>query len=201
VVSIVDIDPDDPARDAEFRAWVDVFLESARHELGDDHAGRTVAERRVRFRDASRRAIGVLARDEEGALVGAGWVVMPLLDNLRLAMVDLAVRPGHRRRGYGRALLCHLEGLAREHGRSLLVAQTQWHADGTDRSGGFASRVGYAAAQTNLRSSLALPVERNRLEAVLAERDGDGYALVTHVGVRPVCPISPISHNAPLWQP
>ncbi|MFC8504484.1 GNAT family N-acetyltransferase [Pedococcus sp. NPDC057267] len=177
---IVAIDPDGP--DEAFLGWCDVLLASARHGLGALHAGRSPEERRVQLRDPARRALAFATRDEHGDVVGAAWLALPLHDNLRLAVLELAVHPDHRGRGHGRRLLEHAEGLVREAGRDLVVADTQWRAGSEDVHGGFARRFGYASAQTNLRSSLALPLDRDRLTAVAADHDGDGYVLRTALG-------------------
>src|SRR5690242_20172801 len=107
---------------------------------------------------------------------------MPLHDNLRLGVLVLAVHPEHRRHGHGRALLQRAEEVQRDAGRDLLVAETVWLASADDVNGGFARRFGYEPAQTNLRSSLALPLDRDRLATVLADHDGDGYVLRTALG-------------------
>jgi GNAT superfamily N-acetyltransferase len=182
VVTIVDVDPHARARDGEFRAWCEVLHASAFEALGKLHSARTPEERRVVLRDPARRSLAFAARDERGALVGAAWLAMPLHDNLRLGMLELAVHPDHRGHGHGRALLDHAECLQAEAGRDLLVADTQWLAGGEDVHGGFARRFGYSPAQTNLRSSLRLPVDRAPLTALLADHDGDGYLLETAVG-------------------
>ena len=178
--SVIAIDPDGP--EDTFLAWCDVLLASARHGLGALHAGRSPEERRVLLRDPARRSLAFATCDGRGAVVGAAWLAMPRHDNLRLAMLDLAVHPDHRGGGHGRRLLEHAEGLVREAGRDLVVADTQWRAGADDVHGGFARRFGYAAAQTNLRSSLALPLDRGRVARVLAEHDGDGYVLRTALG-------------------
>jgi len=180
VVQLIAIDPGGP--DAVFDAWSDVLLTAAMDSLGDAHSSRTAQERRVLLRDPGRRTAAFATHDDEGRLVGAGWVAMPLHDNLRQVMVDLAVLPGHRGHGHGTALLEHAELLAADAGRDLLVAETQWAADGEDASGGFARRFGYEAAQTSLRGSLTLPADRERLVALVAAHEGDGYRLATSTG-------------------
>jgi GNAT superfamily N-acetyltransferase len=180
VTRIVEIRPDGP--EEAFRAWCDVLYASAVHDLGELHSARTPEERRVLLRDPARRTVALAAHDEAGRLVGAASLAMPLHDNLRLGVLVLAVHPDHRGRGHGRALLRRAEEVQRDAGRDLLVAETVWVAGSEDVHGGFARRFGYAPAQTNLRSSLQLPLDRDRLAAVLAERDGDGYVLRTALG-------------------
>jgi GNAT superfamily N-acetyltransferase len=179
VATIVDIDRDD--RQA-FLAWCEVLRASALDALGNLHSRRTPEERRVVLRDPSRRSVAFAACDRRGTVVGAAWLAMPLHDNLRLGMLEVAVHPDHRGHGHGRALVEHAERLQAEASRDLLVADTQWVAGAEDVHGGFARRLGYAPAQTNLRSSLSLPLHGARLTALLADHDGDGYTLRTAVG-------------------
>ncbi|GAB3449902.1 GNAT family N-acetyltransferase [Phycicoccus ginsengisoli] len=178
--SIVAIDPDGP--EETFRAWCDVLHASAVHELGELHSARTPAERRVMLHDPARRTVALASQDERGRVVAAASLALPLHDNLRLGVLVLAVHPEHRGHGHGKALLERAEGVQRDAGRDLLVAETQWAAGAEDVQGGFARRFGYAAAQTNLRSSLALPLDRGHLTDLLARHDGDGYVLRTALG-------------------
>ncbi len=170
----------DPADDDRFRQWAEVYEVSGRHAFGHGHSSWSVEELRELERSTDRRRLGFAAVVPSGAVVGAVGVLLPLHDNPALAQVVLAVHPDHRRRGIGSALLSHAEGAAAAEGRSVLVGETQWPTGAADEFGeGFAVRHGYAAAQTVLRSDLAVPADRVVLER-LAAGDGTGdYAVTT----------------------
>jgi GNAT superfamily N-acetyltransferase len=66
-----------------------------------------------------------LAEDDDGVVVGAAAVAMPLKDNPTLGEVDIAVRPEARRRGVGTALLRTLEDEAVRRGRRRFMADVE----------------------------------------------------------------------------
>ncbi len=70
-------------------------------------------------------------------MVAAGWLDMPLLDNLDRADLSVHVVPDERRRGHGSAMLARrLEQEARERGRTLLEGEAAWpYAAGSDGAG------------------------------------------------------------------
>lgn len=172
------VSAEDPGQDDLFRAWAATFDEAGRHSLGDAHAGWRVEELRELARSTERRRVSWVAVAGD-AVVGALALTLPQHDNRTVAEVLLAVRPQHRRRGVGTKLLEAAERAARDEGRSVLLAGTEWAFGERDEAGEeFAARHGYAAAQTILRSTLPLPADRDRLRAVLAARD-DGYTTAT----------------------
>jgi GNAT superfamily N-acetyltransferase len=172
-------DPDDTQRQL-FDDWAEVFAADGRHLFGPHHTAHSVDELRQMGRSTDRRRIAWAAVDGSGSVVGAAALVMPQHDNLSQALVMVTVHPDHRRSGVGTALLEHTESAARDHGRTVLLAETQWRVGARDESGeDFAAPHGYAAAQTVLRSSLPLPLDRELLEAALKGDDADGYVLRT----------------------
>ncbi len=180
MVTITLIDEPDGAQRQLFDDWAEVFAADGRHLLGADHGSWTADELRETGRSTDRPRISWAAADEGGTVVGAAGLAMPLHDNLAMAGVDVVVHPDHRRRGVGSLLLKHTEASARGHGRTLLLAETQWPVGGRDESGEeFAAAHGYAGAQTLLRSSLALPADRKRVDAALSVDVADGYLVRT----------------------
>lgn len=172
-------DPDDAQREL-FDDWAEVFAADGRHLFGPDHAAHSVDELREMGRSTDVRRIPWAAVDDTGTVVGAAGLAMPQHDNLSQAMVFVVVHPDHRRRGVGTALLEHTEAAARDHGRSVFLAETQWRVGARDECGeDFAAAHRYAGAQTVLRSSLSLPADRARLEAALAGDEADGYVVQT----------------------
>ena len=166
----------DPAGDELFRAWAAVYDASSRHDLGDAHSSWGVAELRELERSTAERRLAWVALSG-GHVVGAVLVVMPLHDNQATAQASLAVLPHHRRGGIGSRLLVTAEEAARAQGRTVLFAVTEWTVADRDRGEEFAERHGYAAAQTTVRSTLPLPADRDRLEAVLAVAVDDAYTM------------------------
>jgi GNAT superfamily N-acetyltransferase len=169
----------DPAQDALFRAWADVYRASDEAAMGRAASSWTADQQREMERSPDRRRLA-WAAVEDGTVVAALRIVMPVHDNHRLCVVNLAVHPDHRRRGLGTLLLEHAEQAARDEGRSVLLAETEWLVDGRDEAGEeFLARHGYAAAQVVLRSSLPLPAHRGRLAGLLGRDGTDGYRMQT----------------------
>jgi GNAT superfamily N-acetyltransferase len=180
MVTITLIDDPDGAQRQLFDDWAHVLTAAGRHLFGADHTTRSADELRETGRSTDRPRISWAAVAADGAVVGAAGLVMPQHDNLAQGGVNVVVHPDHRRRGVGSLLLEHTEAAARDHGRSLFLAETHWPVGGRDESGEeFAAIHGYAGAQTVLRSSLSLPADRARLEAASAGADADGYVMWT----------------------
>lgn len=126
---------------------IEVFV--ACHEF--DHPGtwplcRESAAVQVR-RDGVEEKLAVLAAREDGELLGGALVRLPLCEDRDKAKVDLQVLPRHRRRQVGTALSEAASGLAREHGRSTVLADCFTpHPDGlawTDVGAAFAQKIGF----------------------------------------------------------
>lgn len=56
-------------------------------------------------------------------MVGRSFVRFPLLDNQHMAIAEVHVHPEHQRRGVGRALVEHVEGVVRADGRRVLLCE------------------------------------------------------------------------------
>lgn len=149
----------DPAQTALFDAWAGVYEASSRAEFGDDHSAWSADELRESERGTDKLRCAAAAVDD-GVVVGAGGVIMPLADNTSLAMVNLAVLPSARRRGVGTALQQWAESVAVGQGRSTVLSVSSWagaDAD-ADPAGAWALAQGFRPAQLIIRSDLTLPV-------------------------------------------
>jgi GNAT superfamily N-acetyltransferase len=177
MVSLVPVSGLDESQRDLFEAWVEVYAASGRAIFGDEHTAWGADELRVLEGKPDRRTQNFAAVDPGGAVVGAASVVLRLRDNPRAGFISLAVHPDDRRRGIGSRLLAWVEDQARQAGRSVLIAETEWRDGGTDSHGeGFAARHGYQPVQHTLRSSLRLPATLPNPD----EGSGD-YALETCV--------------------
>jgi GNAT superfamily N-acetyltransferase len=180
MVTITQVEDPDDAQRQLFDGWAEVFAADGRQVFGPDHSAHSADELREMTRSTSQHRVAWAGVDGSGSVVGAAGLVMPRHDNLNQAGVLVTVHPDHRRRGIGSALLEHVEAAAAEHGRTVLLAETQWRVGARDESGEeFAAPHGYAGAQTVLRSSLSLPADRARLEAAVQVDDADGYVVRT----------------------
>lgn len=133
-------------------------------------------------------------------VVGVASVIMPRTDNDHLAHVDVVVHPEHRRKGVGTALMDRAEELAREAGRTTVIAASEHPGEppadepdvlvpptgsgrirGSEPGVAFAARRGYVLEQGERYSVLELPVDPEdvaRLHAEALRKAGDDYRLV-----------------------
>lgn len=101
----------------------------------------------------------------DGRLAGALRVILPMQDNLRLAVVDVAVHPDYRRQGLGTALLRYAVGWVAQRGRSELLAEVDEPGPGT-AGALFAERRGWTCELRETRRDLLVPVDEERLAAL-----------------------------------
>ncbi|WP_159961655.1 GNAT family N-acetyltransferase [Blastococcus haudaquaticus] len=175
---IVELGPDDDL----FPAWCEVWTAAQRAERPDDpprQAGDHAALGRELLAGGSRsgthRALVV-----DGAVVGALRLIFTLRDNTGVATLDLAVHPGHRRRGLGSRLLSEAGRLAAARGRTSMIADVDEPVpDNPGRA--FALRHGWTCDLLETRRDLLLPPDEERLAALEAEAAvaGAEYELVT----------------------
>jgi GNAT superfamily N-acetyltransferase len=176
---LVELEPDD----ARFAAWCEVWAASERADRPDeqprpasDHVA--LGHQLVTpggSRDGTHRAAVV-----DGAVVGALRLLLPLKDNLTVAIVDLAVHPEHRRRGVGRMLLDEGVRLAGDHGRTELITEVDEPGPGV-AGRAFALRHGGTCDLLETRRDLLLPPDEDRLSALEAgaRSASAGYEVVT----------------------
>jgi GNAT superfamily N-acetyltransferase len=106
------------------REWQAVLDASLTHDVDDLPADPVEEFRPLLGGDqAGERHLFLLGRSG-GTVVAGGCLRVPLDDNPDLADLELYVRPGHRRRGHGRALLEGLLHEARAAGRTRILAHT-----------------------------------------------------------------------------
>jgi GNAT superfamily N-acetyltransferase len=189
-VTIETVDPyDEPA----IAAWHHVLDAVDRADRPDTADTWSLDEVRAEMRQVSGywRRLPFVARDGERT-VAAAWVALSLQDNLHRAELFAAVLPSHRRRGIGSALLAHLEGIAREDGRTVAGSEADWPPSaGPEGAGGpgpeFLRRRGYEQVLLDVQRRLPLPVADDVLERLAAEAatGADGYTLRSWVGPVP----------------
>ncbi len=115
------------------------------------------------------------------AMVGSGFLMLPMLDNQHLAFADIWVHPDHQRRGVGTALVAKAEEVARAEERRTLVCEA-YSPIGEDGAGlRFAHALGYTEALEDGMKIVDL-VETEPSWAALEEEVADrheGYRLVS----------------------
>lgn len=203
---------------ALLRAYVDACNDVSRSVWGTDDYRREPAEMLEAMREKPYETfVRLVALDDEHAdvpddeipleaVLGTGVVVLPQQDNLTWAYVGATVRPAHRGRGVGSTILDACLALARENGRTTLMAETDHRAEPPegpesltaptgsgrvplDEAGvRFLTQRGWDLEQVARRSVLPLPldpavVEEQRARAALAA--GDDYRTVSWDGPVP----------------
>lgn len=170
----------DVADEDALRAWWDVGRAVTAHDRPYDawpawEAGR--ASMRVARSDLARTRLLAL---RDGDVVGHGLVVWWLLDNPRLAEIEVRVLPEHRGRGVGRTLLAELERRAAAEGRSTYVGTTHAAVGAESPGSRFAAAHGYPVASAEESKLLDLATAPDRwppLEDDVADHR-DGYRVV-----------------------
>jgi len=188
---IAGIDPLDEAQRERTEAYLAVRTDAGRADHGDRYDRYTLHELRGDARPArqhrSEHVVAVL-RDATGEhVLGAAEQYFPLLDNLNQTFGQVCVRPEHRRRGIGSALVEHLVERTRAAGRSRLTVESLRLLDRPDEASAFACRHGFVPALTDRRSDLDLPGPAS-LDALLAPLEAEvagadpasAYDLVTY---------------------
>lgn len=189
-----------------------VGRETTLKDAGDDDFASTVAQNAYALshqRYVRHEWIAAVLPEGSGRpsdVVGAAWVDRTLKDNLHLAYVGVAVRPGHQRRGIGATLWDAVMARVRTSGRSTLQAATD-HPPQAPKDPGrrlvpstgsgaieltdgarFAIARGFGLEQVERRSRLDVPIAPERL-ARLSSSLGDGappgYELVQWRGQTP----------------
>lgn len=130
---------------------------------------------------SERRTVGVAAHDDSGAMVGGGFVMLPLLDNRDTAWVFAAVEPELRCRGIGTSVMDALLVVARAERRTQLLAAAgiPFEERKTSPILRWAQRQGFTTANTEIQRNLDLPVPAGLLDELAEEaaRKHGGYEI------------------------
>lgn len=128
----------------------------------------------------------------DGRLVGAGMILLPLIDNRHLTQVSIWVDPRYRRRGAGRVLLERLTRHARDAERTTLMAQAIGPVPGgppRDDSGvRFLEAMGFTRALSMLSRRLDLSAVDPSAEQALLDQclpHAADYRIETWEGTTP----------------
>ena len=125
----------------------------------------------------------------DGTLVGAGMLMMFLLDNREKGFVEVYVDPDRQGHGVGSALASHLARSADAAGRTTLLAQAHYPFDRRDDHPyrKFLEKQGYQLAMTQVRRDLRLPVAPESIDGWITEaaRHHQGYRIETYAGAPP----------------
>ncbi|CAN5383706.1 GNAT family N-acetyltransferase [soil metagenome] len=125
----------------------------------------------------------------DGRVVGYGAAHLSLHDNLDKSWVDVHVDPSEQHRGYGRALFDHICRVARDAGRTTLMAEAKLPFDrmSDHRKRRFAEAADFTLSNIEIVRHLELPIPVARLdewEAQAAIKAG-GYRIETYVNQIP----------------
>jgi GNAT superfamily N-acetyltransferase len=128
-------------------------------------------------------------RQDADRMVGAGFMMLPLLDNTRFAWLAINVEPEHRNQGVGSAMNDHLVAAARATGRTRMMCEVNLAF--ADRESHpyrqFAEKRGFTLANTEVRRALPLPVSDEQVEKWIddAAPHHPEYRIETFVGKVP----------------
>jgi len=170
----VEIGEVDPFDDDQVAAWHAVYERSQSHDRAFPSPWR-LPEAEAALRDPGRRRrIVALSGRVDGAVVCSGAIRMPQLDNLASAALAVDTEPALRRRGYGAAMLAHLEQCAVAEGRTLLDTETFYPGDAPADGAGhdnadFLTHRGYVFGLGDVHRRLELPAEPALLDRLAGE--------------------------------
>jgi GNAT superfamily N-acetyltransferase len=181
MVQVVEVDPHE---EPFLRAWWEADHEANRADRPDAllrtwEAHRAVAQNPSPYR--SRRLLAVVADDR---VVGTAELDLWHQSNEHLCSVEVAVLPGHRRRGIGRALFDEADRRRRADARTTVIGEVSVPSGlALDEVAGgrFAHAMGMRSVHQEDHLVLRLPVSDEhlgRLRAAVGER-GSAYDVVT----------------------
>ncbi|MDN4163599.1 GNAT family N-acetyltransferase [Nocardioides abyssi] len=165
--------PIDPADEPALRSWWEVGEAASRERAFDAWPVWAVSRVALRHARPDRDVTLVTATDDDGRVVGAGRLEVPLLDNPHLAELEVHVVPDARRQGVGSTVLADLEARAVAAGRRVLLGTT-FAPVGAESAGTlFCAARGYPVAsheETKLVDLRTAPAGWDTLDRRVAER-------------------------------
>ncbi len=134
--------------------------------------------------DADPREAWLVPGDQDGTWAGGYLLELPAKENTHIGWLGILVAPDRRRAGLGTRLLRHAATRAREHGRTVLFAETRDGSPGCAFAAAMGSRPGITEARRILRLADMPPghLAALRRQAGPAAR---GYSVVSWRGVPP----------------
>ncbi|MEP6665326.1 MAG: GNAT family N-acetyltransferase [Nocardioidaceae bacterium] len=121
--------------------------------------------------------------------VVAGDFALSMSDNTDKAWLGVGVEPDLWQQGFGSAMAKFLLDLARERGRSLIMASVTYpfDADESHPYRRFVTKQGFSFSQSDVHRVLILPVESNLLDGLImdAEPHHRDYTFAQYDGVPP----------------
>ncbi|MGZ4494775.1 MAG: GNAT family N-acetyltransferase [Nocardioides sp.] len=180
----------DPTDDAEMRRFHEILWRAEKDDGRPWNPMWSFEEAAGIFREptSDRRVVGVAAHDGS-RMVGAGFLMLSMLDNLDSAYVFVAVEPELRGRGLGAVVLDGVLEIAADEHRTQLLAGAGIPFEDRESSPviAWARRHGFAQANVEIQRNLDLPVDPALLDEIAAEaarKHGD-YEIRTYVGRLP----------------
>lgn len=188
---LTEIRPLDARDAAAMAAWHATY--DAANRFGQEHPTPWMLEEmRAEFLgERTGRRIEPYAGYVDGEPVVVGVLDLPQLDNLDVAQIDVATRPGDRRRGYGSGMLEHLVALSVEHGRRTLVVEASFPFEGPADGAGtpgpdFLTHRGFALSLVDVKRILDLPVADPLLDRLATESEPHHHDYLLRDWVGPV---------------
>jgi GNAT superfamily N-acetyltransferase len=124
------------------------------------------------------------ARDPAGSVAGWYRLVLPDLENLDQADLQLVVDPARRRHGLGRALLEHAAARTAANGRSVLTGPARYGTGGQAFARSAGAEPGLVDVQ-RVMDVRAMPDEQLAQLRESAEQAAAGYSLTSWTGAVP----------------
>jgi GNAT superfamily N-acetyltransferase len=179
-VEVVRIEPSDGRA---FDEWFDVLVETDRPRWPEGPGWQRVERLAMALDDDGPVEHQCLVARRGSRVVGIADLEMYRRENPHAARLDVRVRPEHRRRGIGSALVSEAERIARQSGRTEIggLDETPLRTDYVDTAAPFARRLGFEPAQRMVCRRLDLPLDRAHEDALRRnpKSSPEGYTLLT----------------------